>query len=63
MKSRSKQAVTLRNLCGRLVEVADLPTAGGRLPVSGGAGASGATFSSGEIKVPLGEIGEDAATK
>lgn len=47
----------------RLVDVAELPSAGGRLPTSGGAGASGATFSSGEIKVPLGEIGEDVATK
>lgn len=47
----------------RLVEVAELPTAGGRLPVGGGTGASGATFSSGEIRVPLGEIGEDVSTK
>ena len=47
----------------RLVEVAELPSAGGRLPVSGGTGASEATFSSGEIKVPIGEIGEDVATK
>ncbi len=46
----------------RLVEVAELPPAGGRLPVSGGADAADATFSSGEIKVPLGEIGEDVAT-
>jgi len=47
----------------RLVEVAELPAAGGRLPVGAGAGASGATFSSGEIKVPLGEVGEDISTK
>lgn len=46
----------------RIVEVAELPKAGGRLSVSDGAGASGATFSNGEIKVPLGEIGEDATT-
>lgn len=47
----------------RLVEVAELPTAGGRLRISGSPGASGATFSSDEIKVPLGEIGEDVSTK
>jgi len=44
----------------RLVEVAELPTAGVRVPVSG---VSDAMFSSGEIKVPLGEIGEDVATR
>lgn len=47
----------------RLVEIAELPKAGGRLPVGSSAGVSGATFSSGEIKVPIGEIGEDVATK
>ena len=47
----------------RLVEVAELPTAGGRLPASGGAGISDATFSGGEIRVPLGEVGEDVSTK
>ncbi len=47
----------------RLVEVAALPTAGGRLSVPGGADASDTTFSSGEIKVPLGEISEDVATR
>ncbi|WP_118134078.1 ATP-binding protein [Oceanicella sp. SM1341] len=47
----------------RLVEVAELPTAGGRLPSSRGNGTTGTTFSSGEIKVLLGEIGEDVATK
>ena len=47
----------------RLVEVAELPT-GGRGRVGGAAGAvSGATYSSGLIDVPIGEIGEDAATK
>lgn len=45
----------------RLVEVAELPTAGRGLPK--GSGASGATFSSGEINVPIGEVGEDVATK
>ncbi len=48
-------------LVRRLVEVAELPMAGGRLPVSGDA--SGATFSNGEIKVPLGEIGEDVSSQ
>jgi hypothetical protein len=47
----------------RLVEVAELPTAGGRLPVSVSAGASEATFSTGEINIPLGEIGEEVSTK
>ncbi|MBC6407913.1 MAG: ATP-binding protein [Rhodobacteraceae bacterium] len=46
----------------RLVDVAELPRAGGRLPVAGGTGALGATVSSGEIEVPLGEIGEDVST-
>lgn len=47
----------------RLVEVAELPTSGGSLPRTAGGGASGATFSSGEINVPIGEIGEDVSTK
>jgi DNA sulfur modification protein DndE len=47
----------------RLVEVAELPTAGGRSAATGGSAASGATFSSVEIKVPIGEIGEDVTTK
>lgn len=46
----------------RLVEVAELPMAGGSLPGVGGT-VSGATFSSGQIEVPIGEIGEDATTK
>jgi len=46
----------------RLVEVAGLPVTGGRLSVSGETDAPGASFSGGEIKVPLGEIGEDVAT-
>lgn len=46
----------------RLVEVAELPMAGGSLPGVGGT-LSGATFSSGQIEVPIGEIGEDATTK
>lgn len=46
----------------RLVEVAELPTAG-RGSLKGAATGSGATFSTGEINVPIGEIGEDAATK
>lgn len=46
----------------RLVEVAGLPTAG-RGPMKVGSTASGATFSSGQIDVPIGEIGEDATTK
>jgi len=45
----------------RLVEVAELPKAGSRLPVSGGT--SGATLSSGEINVPIGEVSEDLSTK
>lgn len=47
----------------RLVEAADLSNGSGRLPTAVGAGASGTTFSRGEIKVPLGEIGEDVTTK
>lgn len=46
----------------RLVEVAELPTAGGSLPNIGGT-LSGATFSSGQIEVPIGEIGEDVTSK
>ncbi|SDG08868.1 ATP-binding protein [Sulfitobacter delicatus] len=46
----------------RLVEVAELPTSGGALRSIGGTGI-GATFSSGQIDVPIGEIGEDVATK
>src|SRR5690606_14180392 len=46
----------------RLVEVAELPMAGGSLPGVGGT-VSGATFSSGQIEVPIGEIGEDVTTK
>lgn len=46
----------------RLVEVAELPTSGGLLRNTGSTG-MGATFSSGQIDVPIGEIGEDAATK
>ncbi len=45
----------------RLVEVAELPMAGVSLPRVGML--SGATFSSGQIEVPIGEIGEDATTK
>lgn len=43
----------------RMVDVADLRQAGGRLPGTPGGDMSGVTFSSGEIRVPLGEIGED----
>ncbi|MAP18047.1 MAG: hypothetical protein CL626_03185 [Aurantimonas sp.] len=46
----------------RLVDVAELPMAGGSLPGVGDM-VSGATFSSGQIEVPIGEIGEDATTK
>lgn len=46
----------------RLVEVAELPTSGRGLPQLGGT-ASGATFSNGQLDVPIGEIGEDVATK
>lgn len=46
----------------RLVEIADLPTAGGR-SLSGSGSASGVTFTTGQIDVPIGEIGEDIATK
>ena len=46
----------------RLVEVAELPSTG-RGSQRGSGAASGATFSRGEIDVPIGEIGEDAATK
>lgn len=46
----------------RLVEVAELPTAGRGL-LRGGGTASGATYSRGQIDVPIGEIGEDVATK
>ena len=46
----------------RLVEVAGLPTSGGRAIQPTGA-AMGATFSSGQIDVPIGEIAEDVTTK
>lgn len=46
----------------RLVEVAELPLAGRSLPQIAGM-ATGATFSSGLIEVPVGEIGEDVTTK
>lgn len=46
----------------RLVEVAELPLAGRSLPQIAGM-ATGATFSSGLIEVPIGEIGEDVTTK
>ncbi|MGP9791087.1 ATP-binding protein [Roseinatronobacter sp. NSM] len=46
----------------RVVEVAELPTSGKGLPQLGGI-SSGATFSSGQIDVLMGEIGEDVATK
>jgi hypothetical protein len=46
----------------RVVEVAELPTSGKGLPQPGGT-SSGATFSSGQIEVLMGEIGEDVATK
>ena len=46
----------------RLVDVADLRRAGGRLPGGATVKASGETFSSGVIKVPLGEIGKDLST-
>ena len=47
----------------RLVEVADLPTAGRRLPLDSGVGTAGATFSTSEIEVPIGEVSEDVSTK
>ena len=61
----------------RLVEVADIPTAGYGLPRSGGGasgatfsngqissgGTAGATFSTGQIDVLIGEVGEDVVTK
>ena len=46
----------------RVVEVAELPNSGRGLPQIGGT-ASGATFSSSQVDVPLGEIGEDVATR
>lgn len=46
----------------RLVEVAELPLSGGG-PRHVGGNLPGATFSSGEIQVPIGEVGEDVATK
>lgn len=46
----------------RLVEVAELPSSG-RGPQRTSGTAIGATFSSGQINVPIGEIGEDTATK
>ena len=46
----------------RLVEVAELPVAGGSLRGVGGTG-SGAPVFSGQIEVPIGEIGEDVTTK
>ena len=45
----------------RLVDVAELSTAADHLPAR--AGASGATIAGGEIRVPMGEIGEDTTTK
>jgi DNA sulfur modification protein DndE len=47
----------------RLVEVAELPTSGGRFPIAGHGVTSSATFTNGEVKVLLGEIGEDTTTK
>ena len=47
----------------RLVEAADLPTAGRRLPLDSGVGTAGATFSTSEIEVPIGEVSEDVSTK
>ena len=46
----------------RVVEVAELPTSGKGRPQLGGTSGS-VTFSSGQIDVLLGEIGEDVATK
>lgn len=46
----------------RLVEVAELPTSGGRKRQSGGS-TLGATFSKGQINVPIGEIAEDVTSK
>ena len=46
----------------RMVDVADLRQSGGGLPGLSGGDASGVTFSNGEIKAPLGEIGEDLVT-
>lgn len=46
----------------RLVEVAELP-ATGRGNLKGAGIATGATFSTGQIDVPVGEISEDAATQ
>lgn len=46
----------------RLVEVAELPAAGGMLARSTG-DFGGTTYSSGEIPIVVGEIGEDSATK
>jgi hypothetical protein len=46
----------------RLVEVAELPTAGRRSPKAGGT-TTGATFSTGQIGVPIGEVSEDASSK
>lgn len=46
----------------RLVDVAELPSAG-RSPLKLGGTVSGETFSSGQIDVPIGEISEDVSTK
>ena len=46
----------------RLVDAAGLPTSGGK-GISAAGGVGGATVSNGEIRVPMGEIGEDLATK
>ena len=46
----------------RLVEVAELPEAGGK-PYSAESEASGQTFSSGRIDVPIGEVSEEVGKK
>lgn len=46
----------------RLVDVAELPTSG-RGPLKTVGASAGATFSSGQIAVPIGEIAEDVTTK
>lgn len=47
----------------RLVDVAELPTVGGGKKIIVGGGERGATFSSGRIEVPVGEVAEEVATK
>ena len=47
----------------RLVDVADLRRTGCHIPGGTSVKTSGETFSSGEIKIPLGEIGRDLSTK